>query len=46
MTAAPGTRALKGIGAARAARLARLGVESVRDLLFLAPRRLARRPPP
>ncbi len=35
--------ALKGVGPARAARLARLGVERVRDLLLLAPRRLATR---
>jgi ATP-dependent DNA helicase RecG len=32
--------ALAGVGPARAARLAALGLESVRDLLFLAPRRL------
>jgi len=50
MTGAPATHglaspptALKGVGPARAARLARLGVERVRDLLLLAPRRLERR---
>ena len=34
--------ALPGVGPARAERLARLGLRSVRDLLFLQPRRLER----
>jgi ATP-dependent DNA helicase RecG len=35
-----GLRSLPGVGPAREAKLARLGVESVRDLLLLLPRRL------
>jgi ATP-dependent DNA helicase RecG len=44
--APPPLRALSGIGPAREERLARLGLQTVRDLLLLAPRRIDAEPEP